>query len=109
VTKNAITDHRKWLSDTLPKHGRLAVAVHMLLENRLKEKNIEYLSVGSRIKDFDGALEKINRKQYSDPNGQLTDLSGIRVITYLEQQVVSISRLVRDLFEVDEQNSLAGC
>lgn len=78
----------------------------MLLENRLKEKNIEYLSVGSRIKDFDGALEKINRKQYLDPNGQLTDLSGIRVITYLEQQVVSISRLVRDLFEVDEKNSL---
>jgi ppGpp synthetase/RelA/SpoT-type nucleotidyltranferase len=106
MAERAKTDYRKWLVEILPKHERLAVAVRPLLENMLKKKNIEYLSVGSRVKNLDGALEKIGRKQYSDPSEQLTDLSGIRVITYLEQQVEAISKVVRDLFDVDELNSL---
>src|SRR5258708_19460409 len=99
-------EHRKWLSGILPRHDRLSVAVKYLLENMLKERRIEYLSISSRVKSLSGGLEKISRKQYSDPQEQLTDLSGIRVITFLEQHVVTISKAVRNLFEIDEANSL---
>ncbi len=102
----SLTDHRKWLSETLPKHERLTVAVRHLIENMLKERSIEYLSVGSRVKDLDGAIDKISRKQYSDPYEQLTDLSGIRIITFLEQQVTAISKIIRELFDIDDANSL---
>jgi putative GTP pyrophosphokinase len=99
-------DHSHWLNDTLPKHELLATAAKMLLENMLKKQRVEHLSVTSRVKTFDGAVEKIGRKGYNKPEEQLTDLSGIRIVTYLEEQVDQISQIIRDLFEIDEKNSL---
>lgn len=99
-------EYETWLEDVLPKHERLTAAVHSLLENMLQKDAIEFLSVTSRIKNQKGAVEKIKRKGYSEPKTQLTDLSGIRVVTFLEAQVVQISKIIRELFEIDEANSL---
>jgi ppGpp synthetase/RelA/SpoT-type nucleotidyltranferase len=96
----------QWLRDRLPKHERLAAVITPLLENMLRKKEIEYLSVSYRVKTFDSAIEKIGRKGYDNPQEQLTDLSGIRVITYLEEQVRQISDLIKELFDVDDRNSL---
>lgn len=85
---------------------RLAVAVHSLLENMLKKNKIDYLNATWRVKSIDNTLEKIVRKQYGDPVNQLTDISGIRVVTFLGEQVTEICELARGLFEVDEPNSL---
>jgi ppGpp synthetase/RelA/SpoT-type nucleotidyltranferase len=62
--------------------------------------------ISGRTKDLPSAEEKIRRKKYTQPSRQLTDLSGIRVITFLETQVNAISNLIRTTFEVDEENSL---
>ena len=99
-------DYKEWLFEILPQYERLTAGVRSLLENMLKKNNIEFLSVNGRTKKLDGALEKIQRKEYNDPEQQLTDLSGIRVITYLEEQVSQISTIVRSLFDVDKANSL---
>ena len=90
----------------LPRHERLTRAVVSLLENMLIEKKIEYLSVTGRTKTLESALEKINRKKYGDAEDRLTDLSGVRVITYLESQVTEATDTIRLLFDVDEKNSL---
>jgi putative GTP pyrophosphokinase len=84
LTKDKIKQpDRAWLEEILKKHDRLAPAVHSLLENMLEKEKIEYLSITHRVKSVEGAIEKIQRKSYGDPKRQLTDLSGIRVITYL--------------------------
>jgi ppGpp synthetase/RelA/SpoT-type nucleotidyltranferase len=75
-------DAEIWLKGALPKHERLKAAAILLLENLLKETSIEYLSVTGRVKDFDSASEKIGRKNYEQPEMQLTDLTGIRVVTF---------------------------
>lgn len=90
----------------LPRHHRLTTAVVSLLTNLLNEQNIEYLSITGRSKVMSSALEKIERKKYSNAREQLTDLSGIRVITYLESQATQITEKIRNFFEVDEDNSL---
>lgn len=95
-----------WLITAIPRHERLSVTVASLLENIIRTNKIEYLNVTSRTKTLDGAIEKIQRKSYGTPRDQLTDLSGIRVVTYLETHVAQISKLVRELFQVDEANSL---
>jgi putative GTP pyrophosphokinase len=100
------SDHRRWLTETLPQLESLAARVRSLLENRLKKNGIEYLSISHRVKNIDDALEKIDRKEYRDPPQQLTDLFGIRVITYLEEQVNQISAVIKELFDVDKANSL---
>jgi GTP pyrophosphokinase len=99
-------DYETWLRGILPKHERLAPVVQSLLENMLQRDQIEYLSASNRVKKLDSALEKIKRKQYAAPQQQMTDLSGIRVITFLEGEVDRISKVIRDLFDVDEANSL---
>jgi putative GTP pyrophosphokinase len=99
-------DAKTWLEGILVRHGRLTSAVSGLLENILNRNSIEYLSITGRTKDLLSAEEKIRRKKYTQPKSQLTDLSGIRVITFLETQVNAISNLIRTTFEVDEKNSL---
>ena len=85
---------------------RLAPIVHSLLESMLQKEKIEYLNVMYRIKSSDEAIKKIKKKQYENPQQQLTDLSGIRIVTFLESQVTAINKLIRELFEVDDKNSL---
>src|SRR5215469_9544290 len=99
-------DHKNWLEQVLPVHKRLADTVQLLLENMLRKETIEFLNVTCRVKDLDGAIEKIRRKSYSHPKSQLTDLTGVRVVTYLESHVGQISKVIRGLFEIDEANSL---
>ena len=79
--------------------------VQTLIGNVLNDEGIEFLSINGRTKDKKATLEKINRKSYSDPERQLTDLTGIRVITYLDHQVRAISD-IRETFEVDAENSM---
>lgn len=98
-------DDRTWLEIRVPLHERLSVAASSLIENIIRKNEIEYLGVSARTKTVEGALEKIQRKEYEFPQEQLTDLSGIRVVTYLEEQATQISLLIKELFEVDEINS----
>jgi putative GTP pyrophosphokinase len=99
-------EEQRWLQNILARHTRLTPAVTGLLTNMLNRHSIEYLNITGRTKDARSAEEKIRRKKYTDPATQLMDLSGIRVITFLETQVNEISQLVRTTFDVDQKNSL---
>ncbi|WP_331292453.1 MULTISPECIES: hypothetical protein [Methylobacterium] len=87
-------------------HGRLAPVAESLLENVLRERGVDHLSVTSRTKDFSSALEKIVRKRYSDPQTQMTDLTGIRIIVFFDAQVKQSIDIIRSILTVDEANSL---
>jgi putative GTP pyrophosphokinase len=102
-----VTDARQsWIEDALVQHRQLTPAVVGLLKNVLSRSSIEYLSVTGRTKEIASTEAKIRLKKYTRPETQLTDLSGIRVITFLETQVKAISDLIRATFDVDEKNSL---
>lgn len=94
-----------WLSSVIPLHQRLTRIAVALMEQRLQELRIDFLSVAGRTKTLEGCKEKIKRKEYSDPKLQLTDISGIRIITYFESQAASVADVVRQFFNVDSANS----
>ncbi|MBH5371856.1 GTP pyrophosphokinase [Bradyrhizobium glycinis] len=96
---------RAWIEETLSRHSRLTPAVVGLLKNILDRSSIEYLSISGRTKEIGSTEEKIRRKKYTQPEVQLTDLSGIRVVTFLETQVKEISDLIRATFEIDDKRS----
>jgi putative GTP pyrophosphokinase len=54
------------------------------------------------------ASEKIKRKggKYADPLRDMTDLVGLRVITYYQEDVEKVGELIRAAFSVDEENSV---
>lgn len=95
-----------FLEDVLPKHARLTRVVQTLLENILNDEGIDFLSISGRTKSHEAALEKINRKSYDDPVGQITDLTGIRVVTFLDNQVRQISKVISEAFDIDDENSM---
>lgn len=94
-----------WLNDIIPRHTSLKNVGVALIENLLKSNQIDFLSVTGRVKDKKGCLEKIKRKSYSDPRNQLTDICGIRIITYFESHVAQIEHRIREFFDIDEKNS----
>ncbi|SCZ64753.1 GTP pyrophosphokinase [Thiohalomonas denitrificans] len=99
-------ENEKWLSSVLPLHRRLTESVVTIIENVLKAKSVDFLAVSGRTKEKTSALEKIERKGYRNPQKQMTDLSGVRVILYFESDVNKASEIIDEAFEIDPKNSL---
>lgn len=78
-----------------------------LIEEALQDAGIKYQSVQSRVKS-----RKKLREKYVDPGKRykrlddVTDLAGLRVITYYEDDVDSAADVIRREFEVDPVRSI---
>jgi ppGpp synthetase/RelA/SpoT-type nucleotidyltranferase len=67
---------------------------------------VDHLSVTSRTKSLESFVEKIERKGYSNPGKEMTDLCGIRIITFIEADVARVGDVIRKAFKVHEHLSL---
>lgn len=74
------------------------------ISNLLKSQNISHLTVSVRVKTLDSLIEKIDRKGYSEVK-EITDMVGVRIITYLEADVKKICELLESTFEFHEEKS----
>lgn len=95
-----------WLTRCVPKHEILTGTVVQIISSLLKNANIDYLTVSGRTKKADSIREKIKRKSYFNPETQMTDISGIRIIAYFESDVKKISDLIEKSFNIDIEHSL---
>ncbi|SUQ58734.1 GTP pyrophosphokinase ywaC [Raoultella terrigena] len=98
----------KWIDDSLPKFELLGKHIAFIIETLLQQNNIVYLSVSYRTKTKDGIIEKIGRKNYRKAMEELTDVSGVRVILYLESDIAKVSDVIKSTFNVDEKNSMSN-
>lgn len=94
-----------WLGENLGRHERLTESVVAIVRSLLDDQRIEYLSVDGRTKTEEGIREKIKRKNYREPIRQLTDISGIRVVLFIESDVHKVAEVIRAAFLLDAQNS----
>lgn len=78
-----------------------------LIEACLEDAHISYQSVQTRVK----SREKLRRK-YENPAknykrlDDITDLAGLRVITYYEDDVDNVAEVIRREFEIDTANTV---
>ncbi|KAF2336122.1 GTP pyrophosphokinase [Flavobacterium nitrogenifigens] len=81
-------------------------AENLILE-LLIQNNLNYHKIESRIKDISKLDEKIYRKdeKYSSLD-EITDLVGVRVITYLEDDVDKVADIISKEFTLDHNNSI---
>ncbi len=78
-----------------------------LVELILHKQNIPIHSVASRTKTKDSLENKVaNAGHKYDHLEKITDLVGIRIITYYEDQIDQVAKLIRQEFCVDEDNSV---
>lgn len=88
-------------------YQNFASEIEHQLTNILDAEGIVYNAITSRIKDRDSLSKKIERKndKYSSL-GDLTDIAGVRVITYYEKDVDEVAKIVEQEFTVDKENSI---
>lgn len=82
-------------------------ACERLVQTVLAQNGVQFHKVEKRTKDPDRLEEKVDRDDKSyDSLEQITDLSGIRIITFFADDAPGISKLIHASFEVDENESI---
>lgn len=98
-------DTLKWYIDNRPIYKNLAYKVEGILTEILELENIPFHMIQARAKEIESFSNKISGDKYSDPINQIQDYAGIRVITYVEDEVVKVSKIIEEIFKVDKANS----
>ena len=78
-----------------------------LLSELIKNASIPYHQITGRLKERHSLEKKISGQQdkYTRLN-DITDISGIRIITYLESNVDAVAKIIEGEFEIDKHNSI---
>lgn len=104
ITENPILSEYKKQKDL---HEEFCKEVQGLLKTILKQNQINCHSIDSRVKEEDSLAAKVEKggSKYSTLN-DITDVSGIRVITYFSDDVDKVASIIQNEFEIDEANSV---
>ncbi|CAN7434673.1 GTP pyrophosphokinase [Aminobacter sp. LjRoot7] len=79
-----------------------------LLQTLCLAEGIEFLQIESRTKTAESFKDKIGRPEKKGKYksiGDITDISGIRIISYYQKDVDRICRIIEENFDVDKENS----
>ncbi|UTX51051.1 hypothetical protein KI440_02480 [Candidatus Saccharibacteria bacterium TM7i] len=78
-----------------------------LIEALLRQEGIQFQYVTHRVKAADSAQRKLSLKSDRYKGlGDLTDLLGVRIITYFPRDVDKVADIIRKEFTIDEENSV---
>jgi ppGpp synthetase/RelA/SpoT-type nucleotidyltranferase len=91
---------RQWYSARQHLYQEVAEVAKRTLRTLVNDASIDMVSIEARAKDIESAVQKVGRKGYSAPEREMTDLAGVRVITYVETDVPKVARLVERAFHV---------
>ena len=86
----------------------MTTRLRALITDLVREAGIDVIQVEGRAKTVDSFVEKIGRKgkKYDNPFADMTDLVGLRIITYYREDVARIGEILQGEFLVDEKNSV---
>ncbi|MDU6316699.1 MAG: hypothetical protein E6578_01340 [Streptococcus mitis] len=79
--------------------------VENTVKNIIKSQSINVHEIIGRVKTEESLSGKVKRKDYSNL-AEITDLCGIRIITYFSDDVDKIAELISQEFKVDVENTI---
>lgn len=80
--------------------------VKSLLDTLIIDSELHIHSLSARVKAKKSFVEKCYKKSYKDPNKEMTDMVGVRIITYTASDVEKVCNIVRQNFFIDDANSV---
>lgn len=94
-----------WYIKDRPTYKRLANKVESFLIEVFEMQSIGYHIVTSRAKEIESLRQKSSSKKYTDPINEIQDFAGIRIITYVEDEIDAVRKVIEENFEIDLENS----
>lgn len=86
--------------------GPFGAALERLTKDLLEDSGIRAHSVAHRIKRKDSTVRKLEKSDGKRTLASLTDLIGLRIITYFRDEVDIVARIIEQEFMIDEKNSV---
>lgn len=108
-----INEVRKWYDSVKDRYEILGRSVSAAISAILQNERIPFLAISHRVKRTESFVEKVRRKKYRNPQQECTDILGIRVITYIEEDTHRIAEILKKSFDIrlddsPEKNSALG-
>ena len=87
--------------DLRPKFNNFGQKIKEILNSKLQEESILHFTIEYRVKSFESFLKKVHIKKYYDnPFEKITDLLGIRIITYFSSDLEKVNDIILNQFTV---------
>ncbi|MCM1414989.1 MAG: RelA/SpoT domain-containing protein [bacterium] len=88
-------------------YEKLAKSILEILRFLIQEEHpsIKVASYSHRVKDSESLKKKLQKDKYNE-DSEITDLAGVRVITYSGKDIEPIEKIIKRSFYVDEVNSV---
>lgn len=78
-----------------------------LIVDLLKNEGINFHQITQRVKERNKLERKILKKNHKySVLSEITDIAGIRIITYFEDEVDKIAKIIETEFQIDKENSI---
>ena len=87
-------------------YSRFAEDIEHQVRALLDSSKIAYNSITHRVKTWSSLAEKIDRKNKYSKLEDITDIVGVRVITYYSEDVDRVADIIEAEFNVDHENSI---
>lgn len=97
----------KEYDEECPLYTKFTKVVENLISDLLTQNKLRVHSITSRIKDRKSLEDKLikERAKYKSLT-DVTDISGIRIITYFADEVDAVASIINREFEIDQENSV---
>jgi len=115
-----ITERRRsagrWYEANAGRYGAFAAEIERILRFNLDAQTVVCQSVSHRTKTLESFTEKCLRPakddgrhfKYHAPLDQITDVAGVRVVTYLSDGVAQVERVLRNALRTDGPEAQVG-
>lgn len=87
-------------------YNNLGESMHSLLKTLIAREGITIHSIQFRVKDIESLKSKIERKDKYKSLNDITDVLGLRIVTYYSKDVDLVESVVRREFIVDDKNTI---
>lgn len=81
-----------------PRYEGLLETVKFSLDKMITNKNIKLFDLEGRVKDLGSITNKISRKQYLDPQAEMDDICGIRIVCFYTSDMDSLEEMIKEEF-----------
>jgi putative GTP pyrophosphokinase len=83
----------------------LVEAVRFILQKEINRNKIKIHSLPHRIKTFDSFLDKIRRKNITEPFQEIHDLVGLRIVCLFHTDLEILGDIIRKEFDIFEEDN----